>query len=222
MRFDIITIFPDIFESYFSESLIKKAKDNDLIKINIHDLRDYSENKWGDVDGKPYGGGRGMVMKVEPIYKAVKDVKIKSKKTKTILFTPRGVDYTQKKATEYSDLDQLIMICGRYEGVDERVRANIADESVSIGDYVLIGGEIPAMAVVESVSRLVPGVVGIDNEGFLEERVRGEGMVEYPQYSRPEIFKNDDGDQWQVPEVLLSGHHKNIEKWREDKGEIIK
>ena len=222
MRFDIITIFPDIFESYFSESLIKKAKENDLIEVNIHDLRDYSENKWGDVDGKPYGGGRGMVMKVEPIYKAVKDVKIKSKKTKTILFTPRGVDYNQKKATEYSDLDQLIMICGRYEGVDERVRSHIADESVSIGDYVLIGGEIPAMAVVESVSRLVPGVVGIDNEGFLEERVRGEGMIEYPQYSRPETFTTDDGQEWSVPEVLLSGHHKNIEKWREDKGEIIK
>lgn len=222
MRFDIITIFPDIFESYFSESLIKKAKDNDLIQINIHDLRDYSENKWGDVDGKPYGGGRGMVMKVEPIYKAVEDVKLENKNSKTILFTPRGIDYSQKKATKYSKLDQLIMICGRYEGVDERVRAHIADESVSIGDYVLIGGEIPAMAVVESVSRLVPGVVGIDNEGFLEERVRGEGMVEYPQYSRPEIFKTDDGDRWKVPEVLLSGHHKKIDKWREDNGEIIK
>ena len=222
MRFDIITIFPDIFESYFSESLIKKARDNDLIEINIHDLRDYSENKWGDVDGKPYGGGRGMVMKVEPIYKAVKDVRLKDKNSKVILFTPRGVDYTQKKATEYSELDQLIMICGRYEGVDERVKAHIVDESVSIGDYVLIGGEIPAMAVVESVSRLVPGVVGIDNDGFLDERVRGEGMIEYPQYSRPEVFTTDDGKEWTVPEVLLSGHHKNIEKWREDKGEIIK
>ena len=222
MKFDIITIFPDIFESYFSESLIKKARDNDLIEINIHDLRDYSENKWGDVDGKPYGGGRGMVMKVEPIYKAVKDVRLKDKNSKVILFTPRGVDYTQKKATEYSELDQLIMICGRYEGVDERVKAHIVDESLSIGDYVLIGGEIPAMAVVESVSRLVPGVVGIDNEGFLDDRVRGEGMIEYPQYSRPEIFETDEGDKWKVPDVLLSGHHKNIEKWREDKGKIIK
>ena len=222
MRFDIITIFPDIFKSYFSESLIKKAKENDLIEINVHDLRDYSENKWGDVDGKPYGGGRGMVMKVEPIYRAVKDVRVKGKNSKVILFTPRGVDYNQKKATEYSELDQLIMICGRYEGVDERVRTHIVDESLSIGDYVLIGGEIPAMAVVESVSRLVPGVVGIDNEGFLDERVRGEGMIEYPQYSRPEVFTTDDGREWTVPDVLLSGHHKNIEKWREDKGEIIK
>ena len=222
MRFDIITIFPDIFKSYFSESLIKKAKENDLIEINVHDLRDYSENKWGDVDGKPYGGGRGMVMKVEPIYRAVKDVRVKGKNSKVILFTPRGVGYNQKKATEYSELDQLIMICGRYEGVDERVRTHIVDESLSIGDYVLIGGEIPAMAVVESVSRLVPGVVGIDNEGFLDERVRGEGMIEYPQYSRPEVFTTDDGREWTVPDVLLSGHHKNIEKWREDKGEIIK
>ncbi len=222
MKFEIITIFPKIFKSYFSESLIKKARDNDFIEINIHDLRDYSENKWGDVDGKPYGGGRGMVMKVEPIYKAVKDVRLKDKNSKVILFTPRGVDYTQKKATEYSELDQLIMICGRYEGVDERVKTHIVDESLSIGNYVLIGGEIPAMAVVESVSRLVPGVVGIDNDGFLDERVRGEGMIEYPQYSRPEIFETDEGDKWKVPDVLLSGHHKNIEKWREDKGEIIK
>ena len=222
MRFDIVTIFPDIFESYFSESLIKKAMDNDLIEINIHDLREYSENKWGDVDGKPYGGGRGMVMKVEPIYKAVKNVRLKNKNSKVILFTPRGGDYTQKKATEYSKLDQLIMICGRYEGVDERVRAHIVDEAVSIGDYVLIGGEIPAMAVVESVSRLVPGVVGIDNDGFLDERVRGEGMIEYPQYSRPEVFETDEGDKWKVPDVLLSGHHKNIKNWREDEGKIIK
>ncbi|MGM0439291.1 MAG: tRNA (guanosine(37)-N1)-methyltransferase TrmD [Patescibacteria group bacterium] len=222
MRFDIITIFPDIFDSYFSESLIKKAQDNDLIEINTHDLREYSENKWGDVDGKPYGGGRGMVMKVEPIYRAVKNIKLEDKKSKVILFTPRGKDYTQKKATEYSNLDQLIIICGRYEGVDERVRTELADESISIGNYVLIGGEIPAMAVVESVSRLVPGVVGIDNEGFLDERVRGEGMVEYPQYSRPEVFETDEGNEWKVPEVLLSGHHKKINEWRDEHGEVIK
>jgi len=220
MKFDIITIFPEIFDSYFSESLIKKAEDKGLIEINIHDLRDYSIEKWGDVDGKPYGGGRGMVMKVGPIYRAVKEIK-NEKKCKTVLFTPRGEKYNQKKATEYSDLDQIIMICGRYEGVDERVKTQIADQSISIGDYVLIGGEIPAMVVVESVSRLVPGVVGIDNEGFLEERVIGDGMIEYPQYGRPEIFKTDEGEKWETPEVLLSGHHKKIKEWRKEHGEII-
>lgn len=221
MRFDIITIFPDIFTSYFSESLIQKAREKELIEINVHDLREYSQDKWGNVDDKPYGGGRGMVMKLEPIYKAVREVKEEDLNSKVIFFTPRGKEYTQKKATEYSDLDQIIMICGRYEGVDERVRTELADESISIGDYVLIGGEIPAMAVVESMARLVPGVVGIDNEGFLEERMVGNGMIEYPQYTRPENFKTDNGDRWSVPEVLLSGHHKKIKEWRKKHGEVI-
>ncbi len=222
MRFDIITIFPDIFESYFSESLIEKAQKAGLIEINVHDLRDYSQNKWGDVDDKPYGGGRGMVIKLEPIYRAVKDVKDEKLQSKVVFFTPRGEKYSQKKAMEYSETDQLIMICGRYEGVDERVRTDLADESISIGNYVLIGGEIPAMAVVESVSRLVDGVVGIDNEGFLDERVVEGGMVEYPQYTRPEVFETDEGEKWEVPEVLLSGHHKKIEDWRNKKGKKIK
>ena len=221
MRFDIITIFPDIFSSYFSESLIQKAREKDLIEINIHDLRDYSQDKWGNVDDKPYGGGRGMVMKLEPVYRAVKKVKKEGLDSKVIFFSPRGKEYNQTKVTEYSNLDQLIMICGRYEGMDERVKTHIADESISIGDYVLIGGEIPAMTVVESVSRLVPGVIGIDNEGFLEERVVGKGMVEYPQYTRPEVFETDNGKKWSVPEVLLSGHHKNIKEWRDEHGEII-
>ncbi len=221
MRFDIITIFPDIFNSYFSESLIQKAREKDLIEINVHDLRDYSQDKWGNVDDKPYGGGRGMVMKLEPVYKAVQKMKKKDLKSKVIFFSPRGEEYTQTKAMEYSNLDQIIMICGRYEGMDERVKTHIADESVSIGNYVLIGGEIPAMAVLESVSRLVPGVIGIDNEGFLEERVVGKGMVEYPQYTRPEVFKTDAGEEWAVPEVLLSGHHKKIKEWRDENGEII-
>ncbi len=222
MRFDIITIFPEIFESYFSESLLGKAQKANLIEINVHDLRDYSQNKWGDVDDKPYGGGRGMVMKLEPIYRAVKNIRKKKLQSKVIFFTPRGKKYSQKKAMEYSKTDQLIMICGRYEGVDERVKTDLADESVSIGDYVLIGGEIPAMVVIESVSRLIDGVIGIDNEGFLEERMVKNGMVEYPQYTRPAVFKTDEGEEWKVPEVLLSGHHEKIKKWRNKRGKKIK
>lgn len=219
MKFDIITIFPHIFDSYFSESLIKKAQDNRLIEIKIHDLRNFSKDKWGNVDDKPYGGGRGMVMKIEPIYRAVNT--IKEKNGKVIFFSPRGKKYSQSVATELTKHNQLILICGRYEGVDERVNNHLADETISIGDYILTGGEIPAMAIVESVSRLIPGVVGIDKEGFLDERMVGKGMVEYPQYTRPEVFQTKEGKKWKVPDVLLSGHHKNIEKWKENKGKII-
>ncbi len=219
MKFDIITIFPNIFDSYFSESLIGKACDRELIEINIHDLRDFSKDKWGNVDDKPYGGGRGMVMKLEPIYRAVRE--IKEEGGKVVFFSPRGEKYSQSSATRFSNYEQLILICGRYEGVDERVKEHLADEVISMRDYVLIGGEIPAMAVVESVSRLVPGVVGIDNEGFLEERMIGEGMIEYPQYTRPEVFETNEGEEWKVPEVLISGHHANIDKWKKDKGKII-
>ncbi len=221
MKFDIITIFPEIFKSYFGESLIKKAQERDLIEINIHDLRDYSQKNSKSVDGRPYGGGRGMVMRVGPIHRAVEDIRDEDKNSKVVFFSPRGKEYSQKKATEFSKLDQIIMICGRYEGVDERVNDHIADESVSIGDYILIGGEIPAMVLVESVSRLIPGVIGAQNEGFLEERMIDEGMVEYPQYSRPEIFEAGD-EKWKVPKVLLSGHHKKIKKWKDKKGKKIK
>lgn len=221
MYFDLITIFPNIFDSYFSESLLEKAQDRELININIHDLRNYSNDERGDIDGKPYGGGRGMVMKVAPIWRAIQDVKREDCQTTIIFFTPRGEKYNQKKVEEFSDQEQLILICGRYEGVDERVRKHIADRSISIGDYVLMGGELPAMIIVESVSRLIPDVVGIDNEGFLEERQREKGMIAYPQYTRPEVFEPEEGKEWRTPKVLLSGHHKKIQEWREGKGEII-
>ncbi len=220
MRFDIITIFPEIFDSYFSESLIDKAQKKGLIEINIHNLRDYSDSKSKTVDGKPYGGGRGMVMKINPIYKAIKN--IKKENSITVLFTPRAKKYNQKKAIEFSKYDQIIMICGRYEGVDERVKKYLVDESVSIGNYVLIGGEIPAMALVESISRLVPGVVGIENEGFVSERLKEGGMIEYPQYSRPEAFKTEEGKTLKVPQVLLSGNHKDVDIWKNKKKKIIK
>lgn len=213
MKFDIITIFPEIFASYFKESLLARAQEKKLITINIHNLRDWTDDAHKIVDDSPFGGGLGMVMRVEPIYKAVQSLKSETN-TKTILFTPRGRKFRQKKAHEFSKLDQLVMICGRYEGVDERVGKFLADEQISIGDYDLMGGELPAMIVVETVSRLIPGVIGKDE--FLKERVKGAGFVEYPQYTRPETFEGHG-----VPKVLLSGNHKKIEEWRTKHGKII-
>ncbi len=216
MRFDIVTIFPSLFDSFLKESLIGKAISKKQIEVNVHDLRKWTEDNHKTVDEKPFGGGSGMVMKIEPIYKAVKEIK---KEGKVILFTPRGKKFNQKKAHELSKCNQIIMICGRYEGVDERVAKYIADEEISLGDYVLMGGEIPAMIVTEVVSRLVPGVIGKDT--FLKERKREEGFLEYPQYTRPESFLID-GKERRVPKVLLSGDHKKIEEWKSKKGKIIK
>jgi len=214
IKFDIITIFPNIFNSYFKESLISRAQKKKLIKINIHDLRDWASDKHKTVDDNPFGGGLGMVMKVEPIFKAVKKIK-KGKKTKVVLFTPRGKKFNQKTAYQFSKLDQIIFICGRYEGVDERVAKHIADMELSIGDYDLMGGELPAMIVIESVSRLVPGVLG--KEELLEERVtKQKGFIEYAQYTRPEVF-----NKWRVPKILLSGNHKKIEEWKRKHSKII-
>ena len=227
IEFDIITIFPQIFDSYFKESLINKALEKKLIKVGIHNLRDYTEDKHRTVDDRPFGGGSGMVMKIEPVYRAVEGLrtKRKSKKSKVILFTPRGERFTQEMAYKFSKIDQLIMICGRYEGVDERVAKYVVDEKVSIGDYVLMGGELPAMVVVETVSRLIPGVLG--NHNLLEERIPsrkgrgGRGFIEYPQYTRPEVFKLKRGAEWKVPKVLLSGNHKKIKEWREKRRKLV-
>jgi tRNA (guanine37-N1)-methyltransferase len=217
MKFEIITIFPEIFSSYFNESLIKKAQESGVFKIGVHDLRKWTEDKHKKVDDKPFGGGFGMVMKVEPIFKAVKE--IKEEKSKVILFTPRGKKFTQKMAAQFSKLDQLIFICGRYEGVDERVAKNIADVELSIGDYVLMGGEIPAMAVVESVARLIPGV--LSKEEMVKERTTIEkGFIEYAQYTRPEVFEAE-GKKWRVPKVLLTGDHKKIEEWKKGHSKTI-
>ena len=201
IKFDIITIFPDIFTSYFKESIIKRAQEKHLIKINIHNLRDYTTDKHKTVDDKPYGGGPGMVLMIEPIYKAVKKIKGKSK-AKVILFSAKGKKFDQKMAKRFSKLDKLIMICGHYEGVDERIAKHIADEEISIGDYILTGGEIPGMIVVDAVTRLIPGVLG--KKESLEE-IKGS----YPVYTRPEIF-----NKLKVPKVLLSGNHKKIKEFR--------
>lgn len=209
MKFDIITIFPDIFDSYFSESIVNRAQKAKIIGVNIHNLRDYTEDKHKTVDDTPYGGGAGMVMKIEPIWKVIQNIK-NSKNTRIILFSAKGKKYTQEDARRLSKYENLILICGRYEGVDERVAENLVDEEISIGDYVLTGGEIPAMVLVDSVSRLLPGVLGnpesLNEESFsLEKNIN----LEYPQYTKPEDFMG-----WKVPEVLLSGNHKKIEEWR--------
>ena len=225
MEFEIITIFPKIFDSYFSESIIKRAQKNGIIKINVHNLRDYTTDKHKTVDDTPYGGGAGMVLKVEPIYHCVNAVKSKvksqksqpkagspmAKKVRTILFSAKGKRYEQKDAKRLSKYDQLIFICGRYEGVDERVAKYVADEEISIGDYVLTGGEIPAMVVIDSITRLLPGVLGNEESAKIESHSK-EGYLEFSQYTKPENFQN-----WKVPKILLSGHHGEIEKWRKQK-----
>ncbi|TSC88873.1 MAG: tRNA (guanine37-N1) -methyltransferase [Parcubacteria group bacterium Gr01-1014_3] len=217
MKFDIITIFPKIFDSYFNESILKRAQEKRLIKITAHNLRDFAMDKHRKVDDKPYGGGPGMVLKVEPIFKAVEKLKVKSKKLKvrTILFSTRGEKLTSSVAKRLAKYDQLILICGRYEGVDERVAQYVADEEISIGDFVLAGGELPAMVLTEAVSRYIPGVLG--KYESLED-IKGS----YVSYTRPEVFvpklktKNLKlkTKVWSVPKVLITGHHKNIDKWR--------
>lgn len=218
LTFDIITIFPRIFDSYFEESFIGKAPEKKLVKINVHNLRDFSKNKRKKVDDRPFGGGLGMVLQVEPVFRALKKIK-KGNKAKVILFTPRGKKFDQKTAFKLSKLNQIVMVCGRYEGVDERV-ARLADMELSIGDYDLMGGELPAMVVLETVMRLVPGVLG--KPGFLKERMtKSRGFMEYPQYTRPEAFSPKKGMRWKVPKVLLSGNHKEIEEWRKKHGKEI-
>ena len=218
MKFDVLTIFPELFDSFSGESLLNRAQNKKLLEIHVHNIRDWAKDAHRTVDDKPFGGGLGQVFKIEPIFLAVKDIK-KGRKSKVVLFTPRGKKFTQKKAHEFSKLNQLIFICGRYEGVDERIAEHIADEELSIGDYVLMGGEIPAMIVIEAVSRLIPRVVG--KPQFLKERRVQNGFIEYPQYTRPEIFKPKRGVKWKVPGVLVSGNHKEIEEWRQKKGRII-
>jgi tRNA (guanine37-N1)-methyltransferase len=231
IKFDVITIFPEIFKSYLGESLIARAQKKKFIKVNLHNLRKWTKDAHKTVDDRPFGGGLGMVLKVEPIYKAVKQIKgaptlrrVGVKRGKVILFTPRGQKFTQKMAFKLSKENQIIFICGRYEGVDERVAQKIADMEVSIGDYDLMGGELPAMICIEAISRLVPGVLG--KPQLLKERItKGGGFLEYAQYTRPEVFEpnspSSGGKKWRVPKVLLSGRHKDIEEWKKAHGKDI-
>ncbi len=222
VKFDIITIFPNIFDSYLKESFIKKAIDSGKISVRIHDLRKFTKDRYKSVDDRPYGGGLGMVLKIEPIFKAVQSIKLKTKnqRPKTILFTPRGKKFNQQVAYKLSKIERIIMICGRYEGVDERVAKNLADMEISIGDYDLMGGELPAMVLIETIARLIPGLLG--KSEFLKERItKKKGFMEYPQYTRPEIFVPKKGVEWKVPKLFLSGHHGKINAWRKKYGKEI-
>jgi tRNA (guanine37-N1)-methyltransferase len=215
MTFHIITIFPEIFNSYFSESIIRRAKESGKIKIKIHDLRNWASGRHRAVDDKPYGGGAGMVLMAEPLFKAVHDIKKKvpkKEKTRVILFSAKGKKYNQARAKKLVGFKNFIMICGRYEGVDERVAKYLADEEISVGDFVLTGGEIPAMILVDSISRLLPGVLG-NKESLALESHTEEGYLEYPHYTRPEILTVKK-KKMKAPKVLLSGNHGKIEEWR--------
>lgn len=208
MQFNIITIFPNILDSYINESILKRAQKAKKIIIKNHDLRDFTTDKHRTIDDTPYGGGPGMVFKIEPIYKCLKSVKRK-KKSKVIMLDPAGKQFSQKIASQYSKLDQIIFICGRYEGVDARIE-KLIDEKISIGPYVLSGGELGAAIIIEAISRLLPGVLG-SSESLQYETFNGKmsDVVEHPQYTKPAVF-----NKWKVPKVLLSGDHRKIEEWR--------
>lgn len=206
MKFNILTLFPEMFDA-MQKSIIGKAIEKKIIEINLINIRDFSKNKHNKVDDTPYGGGAGMVMRPDVVYDAYKSVE--NKNAKVIYMTPQGKQLNQQKVEELSKEKNLIILCGHYEGIDQRVIDEIIDEEISIGDYVLTGGEIPAMVLIDSVSRYIEGV--ISKESTSEESFSN-GLLEYPQYTRPEIFNDK-----RVPEVLISGHHENIEKWRKEK-----
>lgn len=207
MKIDILTLFPEMFRGPFDESIIKRARDEKLVTINIHQLRDWATDKHKTVDGRPFGGGSGMILKIEPIFSALKD--LRGKNSKVVLMSPQGDRFTQQTAKKLVG-EHLIIICGRYEGYDERIREHLVDMEISIGDYVLTGGELPAMVITETIARLVPGV--LSDEATRSESHSESGVIEYPQYTRPEEFNG-----WKVPEVLKSGNHAEIEKWRKNK-----
>lgn len=211
MNIDIITIFPKQIQNFISEGIFRIASTKDT-QINVHDLRKWTTDKHKSVDDRPFGGGAGMVMKIEPIYKSLKE--IKTKDSFTILTSPKGKKLTSSHSKNLAQKDHLIIICGHYEGVDERVREHLVDEEISIGDYVLSGGELPALVIIDSVVRHIPGVLG--NPNSLSEESFEEGIdVEYPQYTRPADFRG-----WKVPEVLVSGDHSKIKKWRKAKTKV--
>lgn len=213
MKFHAITIFPKMFHSYLNEGILKRALDKKMISFEAHNLRDWTTDKHQSVDDTPYGGGAGMLMKIEPLYKAIKAVKKSKKNCRVILMSASGKRWNQQLAKEYSQYKELIFICGRYEGVDARI-SEFIDEEISIGDYVLTGGELPALIIMDSISRLLPGVLGNDYSSA-EESHSEEGVLEYPQYTKPAIFTAG-RQKYEVPEVLLGGNHKEIAKWRQE------
>lgn len=213
MIFDILTLFPESFDSYFGASIVKRAIQSKKIRVRFHNFRGSAKDKHHTVDDAPYGGGAGMVLKVEPIYRALKKIR-RQKNSRVILLTPKGKPFDQPMARAFAGEGQLILICGRYEGFDERARAFV-DEEVSIGNYVLTGGELAAMIVVDAVARLVPGVLGDDASSDDESFRQGPDDLEYPHYTRPEVFTPRGGKPMPVPPVLLSGNHAAIQQWRD-------
>jgi tRNA (guanine37-N1)-methyltransferase len=208
MRIDILTLFPNMFTGVFNESILKKAQEKKAVSINVINFRDFADNKHKTVDDYPYGGGAGMVLKPQPIFDAVAHVTKDSERPRIILLCPQGERYTQKKAEELAKEDHLVLICGHYEGYDERIREYLVTDEISIGDYVLTGGELGAMVIVDSVVRLLPGVLG--NEASPIHDSFSSGLLEHPHYTRPADFRG-----MKVPDVLLSGNHRLIEEWRE-------
>ncbi len=205
MRIDIVTLFPEICRAYVGESIIKRAGEVGRVEVRVVNLRDYTADRHRTADARPYGGGPGMVLMVPPLFEAVED--LKTPKARVILLSPRGKIFDQEAARRLSRLEHLVLIAGRYEGVDERVSESLIDEEISIGDYILTGGELPALAVADSIVRLLPGVLG-DPESAVEESF-SRGRLEYPQYTRPEEYRG-----LKVPEVLLSGNHREVVRWR--------
>jgi len=215
MRFDIFTILPEVFTPYLESSILQRARQRELIDIRIHNIRDYTHDKHHTTDDTPYGGGGGMVMKPEPIFEAMESVlgplpaSLQLTPVPVILLTPQGRVFTQRVAEELTRYERIALICGRYEGVDERIRDHLVTDEISIGDYVLTGGELPALVIVDALSRLIPGVLG-DPDGAQDDS-HSMGLLEYPHYTRPPEYRG-----WSVPDVLLSGDHGKIERWRRE------
>lgn len=213
MRIDILTIFPDMFAGVLNESILRIAREKGLVEFHLHNIRNWTEDRHKSVDDRPYGGGPGMVMKPEPIFRAVEEIAGEPQEAEKILLSPQGEVFSQKMASELAARKRLIFICGRYEGFDERIRLGLAPREISLGDFVLAGGEVAAMAIIEAVVRLLPGVLGDEDSAKYESFSSHTGeakMLDYPQYTRPPVFRG-----MRVPEVLLSGNHEKIRKWRE-------
>lgn len=214
IRFDVLTLFPAMFEAVLGDSIIGRARENGLIQMNFIDIRDYTQNKHRKVDAYPYSGGGGMLMSPQPIYDAYMSVaEGLDYKPMTIYMSPQGKVFNQKMAVDLSKEQHIVILCGHYEGVDQRVLDEIVDMEISIGDFVMTGGEIPAMSVIDTVARLIPGV--LSSEGSYENESHFNGLLEYPQYTRPAVWHNKE-----IPEILISGHHVNIEKWKHEQSLI--
>ncbi len=212
MRFDVLTLFPAIFDGYQTQSLLAKAIERGLTSIHAHDMRDWAEGVHKKLDDRPFGGGPGMILMAEPVVNAVRDVqKLDEEPAKLIMLTPQGRKLDQKLIEEFSTVKRFLFLCGRYEGFDQRVSDILQPEEISIGDYILNGGEVAAMVMIDAMIRMVPGVLGDENSSIEDSFSRGNRRLEYPQYTRPRSFEG-----WEVPEILLSGNHEAIKQWRDE------